>query len=58
LSQERSRWWFLKFSNAASNFKKCGPSEIRDGNCQVLAATHWEMLLKAVGQQLGTAKRV
>ncbi len=23
LSQERSRWWFLKFLKAPSNFKKC-----------------------------------
>jgi hypothetical protein len=48
----------LTFSNAPSNFKKCSPSEKRDGNCQVLADSRWEMLLKAVEQPLGTAKRV
>jgi hypothetical protein len=30
----------------------------RDENCHVLADSCWEMLLKAVGQLLGTAKRV
>ncbi len=53
---------FLKFSNAPSKVKKCqqkrGPSEKRDGNCQVLADSRWEILLKAVEQPLGTAKRV
>ncbi len=34
------------------------PSEKRDGNCHVLADSRWEMLLKAVGQPLSTAKRV
>jgi hypothetical protein len=29
-----------------------------DGNCKVLADSHWEMLLKAVEQLLDTAKRV
>ncbi len=62
LSQERTPWWFLKFLKAPLNFKKCekkrGPSEKRDGNCHVLANSRWEMLLKAVGQPLGTAKRV
>jgi hypothetical protein len=33
-------------------------TEKRDGNCHVLADPRWEMLLKAVEQQLGTAKRV
>jgi hypothetical protein len=27
-------------------------------NCSVLANSHWEMLLKAMGQPLGTAKMV
>jgi hypothetical protein len=29
-----------------------------DGNRNVLADSHWEMLLKAVGQPFGIAKRV
>jgi hypothetical protein len=29
--------------------RKHGPSEKRDGNCYVLADSHWEMLLKDVG---------
>jgi hypothetical protein len=62
LSLERSRWWLLKLVRALSNFKKCskkrGPSEKRDGYCYVLADSCWEMLLKAVGKPLGTAKRV
>ncbi len=29
-----------------------------DRNCSVLANSHWEMLLKVIGQPLGTAKRV
>jgi hypothetical protein len=37
---------------------KRGPSEKRDGNCHFLADSRWEMLLKAVGQPLGTARRV
>jgi hypothetical protein len=46
-------------SNTPSSFKqKCGPSEKRDGNFHVLADSHWEMLLKAVGQWLGIPKRV
>jgi hypothetical protein len=32
------------------------PSQKRDGNSHVLADSHWEMLLKTVGQPLGTAK--
>jgi hypothetical protein len=38
--------------------KKHGPSEERDGNCHILADTRWDILLKAVEQPLGTAKRV
>jgi hypothetical protein len=38
--------------------QKHGPSEKRDGNCHVLADSCWEMLLKAVEQPLGRAKRV
>jgi hypothetical protein len=34
------------------------PFRKRDGNCHVLADSRWEMLLKAVEQPLGTAKRV
>jgi hypothetical protein len=30
----------------------------RDGNCHFLAESRWKMLLKAVRQLLGTAKRV
>jgi hypothetical protein len=56
-----SRWWFLTFSNAPLTFNKCehkrGSSEKMDGNCHVLAYCRREMLLKAVGQPLGTAKR-
>jgi hypothetical protein len=37
---------------------KCGPSEKRDENYHVLANSRREMLLKAVGQLLSTAKRV
>jgi hypothetical protein len=29
-----------------------------DRNCLVLAISHWEMLLKVIGQLLGTSKRV
>jgi hypothetical protein len=29
-----------------------------DRNCLVLANSYWEMLLKVIGQLLGTAKRV
>jgi hypothetical protein len=32
--------------------------EKRDRNCHVLADSRWEILLKAVEQPLGTAKRV
>ncbi len=35
-----------------------GPSERKDGNFHFLADSHWEMLLKADGQLLGTAERV
>jgi hypothetical protein len=53
---------FLKFSNAPANVKKCyqkrGPSEKRDGNCHILANSRWEILLKAVEQPLGTARRL
>jgi hypothetical protein len=31
---------------------------LMDGNCHILADSHWVMCLKAVGQLLGTAKRV
>jgi hypothetical protein len=34
------------------------PFRKRDGNCHALADSCWEMLLKAVGQPLGTTKRV
>jgi hypothetical protein len=49
------------FLNAPSNFQKCYQKcdpEKRDGNCHILVDNRWEMLLKAVGQPLGTAKRV
>jgi hypothetical protein len=53
MSQERSRWWFLKFKNAPSTFnkrlQKHDPLEKRDGNCYVLADNRWKMLLKAAG---------
>jgi hypothetical protein len=29
-----------------------------DGNCHVFAESHWKMLLKAIGQPLGNAKKV
>jgi hypothetical protein len=52
----------FKILKAPSTFNKCqqkrGPSEKRDGNCHVLADSCWDMLLTAVGQLLGTAKRV
>jgi hypothetical protein len=51
-----------KIFTAPSTFnkreQKRGLSEKRDGNCHVLAGSPWEMLLKAVEQPLGTAKRV
>jgi hypothetical protein len=37
--------------------EKCRPSKNRDGNRHVSADSRWEMLLKAVGQPLGTANR-
>ncbi len=37
---------------------KTQPSGKMDRNCSVLANSHWEILLKVIGQQLGTAKRV
>jgi hypothetical protein len=52
----------LKFSNAPWTLinvtRKPDPSEKRDRNCHILADSYWEMLLKAVRQPLGTAKRV
>ncbi len=60
-SQERSCWWFLHFQmllRLSININKRGPSEERDGNCNFLADSRWEMLLKTVGQPLGTAQRV
>jgi hypothetical protein len=30
---------------------------MRDGNYHVFAGSRWELLLEAVGQQLGNAKR-
>jgi hypothetical protein len=56
--RKRSRWWLFKFSNAALTFKKCGPPEKRDEHCHVLANSCWKMLLNAVGQLLGSTKRV
>ncbi len=49
---------FLKFSSAPSTFnkQKRGHLRKRDGNCHGLADSRWEMLLKAVGQLLGTVK--
>jgi hypothetical protein len=37
---------------------ECGPPEKRDGKCHVIANSRWEMLFKAVGHLLSTAKRV
>jgi hypothetical protein len=34
------------------------PFREKDGNCHILANNCWELFLKAVGQPLGTAKRV
>ncbi len=48
--------------SAPSTFNKCqqkrGPSGKMDRNCSVLANSSWEMLLKVIGQPLGTAKKV
>ncbi len=53
---------FLKILTAPLTFnkceQKCGPSGKRDGNCNVLADSRWEILLKAVELPLGTAKRI
>jgi hypothetical protein len=52
----------FKLLNAPLTFKKCyqkrSPSDNGDGYNHVLADSHWELLLKAVGQTLGTAKMV
>ncbi len=39
-------------------YKKCSASLKRDIYCYVSADSHWEMLIKAVGQPLGIAERV
>ncbi len=54
--------WICTGRGSAGGFNKCehkrGPSEKRDENCHVLADSLWEILLKAVRQPLGIAKRV
>ncbi len=60
-SRRRSCWWFLKFSNTPSTLinvnRNAALQRKRDENCHVLADSLGNAL-KAVGQPLGTAKRV
>jgi hypothetical protein len=48
----------FKFSIPPLPFNKTQPSGKMDRNCEVFANGCSEMLLKVIGQPLGTAKRV